>query len=72
MKEHYDKKVKEREFEVGDEVLALLPLQGRPLAAKFSGPYKVAKKVGALDYVIMTPDRRKDTQLCHINMLKPY
>ena len=72
MKEYYDKKVKEREFQVGDEVLALLPMQGRPLAAKFSGPYKIIKKIGALDYVVMTSDRRKDTQLCHINMLKPY
>ena len=25
-----------------------------------------------LTYVVVTPDRRKQTQLCHINMLKPY
>lgn len=23
-------------------------------------------------YLIATPDRRKSTQLCHINLLKPY
>ena len=25
-----------------------------------------------LNYVLQTPDRRKQKQLCHINMLKPY
>ncbi len=30
------------------------------------------KKAGELNYVVRTPDRRKETQLCHVNMLKPY
>ena len=72
MKTHYDRKSVRREFDVGDEVLALLPVQGNPLAARFSGPYRVTKKVGALDYYVETPDRRKTHQLCHVNMLKPY
>ena len=25
-----------------------------------------------MDYVVSTPDRRKQRQLCHINMLKEY
>ena len=25
-----------------------------------------------LNYVLVTPDRRKQTQLCHVNMIKPY
>ncbi|KAG1955416.1 hypothetical protein F2P79_008498 [Pimephales promelas] len=25
-----------------------------------------------LNYVIATPGRRKSTQLCHVNLLKPY
>ena len=36
MKEHYDKRAKYRSFEEGDEVLVLLPLQGQPLAARYS------------------------------------
>ena len=72
MKTHYDKKSMKREFKVGDEVLALLPVQGSPLAAQFSGPYQITQKVGPLDYLVATPDRRKSHQLCHINMLKPY
>ena len=72
MKAYYDRKAKVRTFEPGEEVLVLLPLQGKPLAAKFSGPYVVKKKVRDLDYLIATPDRRKGVQLCHINMLKLY
>ena len=40
--------------------------------ARYHGPYKVLKRVGDLDYVIETPDRRKSTQLYHVNMVKPY
>ena len=32
----------------------------------------IEKKVGDLDYLVATPDRRKRAQLCHVNMLKPY
>ena len=28
--------------------------------------------MGPVDYVVVTPDRRKARQLCHINMLKEY
>ena len=71
MKAYYDRKAKIRIFESGKEMLALLPLQRKPLAAKFSGPY-VVKKVGDLDYLIAILDRCKGVQLCHINMLKLY
>ena len=72
MKRRYDQKAVVRKFQVGDKVLVLLPVQGRPLAARYSGPYQVDKVVGELDYLVATPDRRKTHQLCHINMLKPY
>jgi len=72
MKAHYDRKAQCRSFKVGDEVLVLLPLQGKPLSAKFSGPYEVTRRIGELDYLVRTPDRRKKHQLCHVNMLKPY
>ena len=38
MKRWYDKHVKRRSFDVGDEVLILLPIPGDPLQAKYSGP----------------------------------
>ena len=73
MKQWYDGKgTVERNFNVGDKVLALLPIPGTPLSARYSGPYVVSKKLGQVNYVIDTPDRRKSTQHCHVNMLKEY
>ena len=68
----YDKRSRERSFKPGDKVLALLPLPGHPLQARYHGPYVVECKVGSVDYVIATPDCRKQPQFCHINMLKDY
>ena len=72
MKTWYDRKATERDFQVGDRVLAMLPIPGSPLKARFYGPYTITRKVGDLDYEIRTPGRRKQKQLCHVNMLKPY
>ena len=72
MKTWYDRKARRRVFKPGDKVLVLFPLQQNPLQARFHGPYEIQSKVNDLNYVVKTPDRRKPTQLCHINMLKPY
>ena len=74
MKERYDKYTQSRSFQSGDHVLALLPIPGKPLQARYLGPYMyiVKKKFSHLNYIVSTPDRRKNTQLCHINMLKSY
>ena len=72
MKQNYDKNTKERSFKSGDKVLALLPVPCRPLQARYLGPYTVQKKASDLNFIITTPDRRKQNQLCPINMLKEY
>ena len=72
MKVWYHRKAKSRCFEPGDRVLVLFPVVGNPLQAKYSGPYKVVKKISDTNYLVKTPDRRKETQVCHINMLKAY
>ena len=72
MKMLYDRKSQNRIFKPGDKVLVLLPVQRNMLQARYHGPYKVLKRVGDLDYVIETTGRRKSTQLCHVNMAKPY
>ena len=36
---------------------------------QFSGPYAIVSK---LSDVIKTPDQRRKSCVCHINMLKPY
>ena len=72
MKARYDNHVIDRKFKPGDEVLALLPIPGRPLQARYFGPYTIDKKTSDLNYIINTPGRRKNKQMCHVNMLKEY
>ena len=69
MKIAYDKKTVSRSFDIGDEVMVLLPIQGQ-LKAKYVGPYKIIGKKNELNYILDTPDRRKKQAVCHINMLK--
>ena len=44
MKQNYDKNTKERSFKSGDKVLALFPVPGRPLQARYFAPYTIEKK----------------------------
>ena len=43
----------------GDKVFNLLVIPGRPLQARYFGSYTVEKKASDLNYIITTPDRRK-------------
>ena len=45
MKRWHDENAKERKFMPGDRVLALLPIPGKPLQARYYGPYTVDKKI---------------------------
>lgn len=71
-KVYYDKRAIDRQFDIGDEVLVLLPMPAKPLHAKYYGPYKIIEKLGPVDYVVATPDRRKTRRVCHVNLLKKY
>ena len=57
MKVGYDRKTKSKCFEPGDRVLVLFPDVGNPLQAKYSGPYKVVKKINDTNYLVRTPGR---------------
>ena len=72
MKLRYNENAQDRNFEPGDKVLALLPVPGKPLQARYYGPNTVDKKLSDVYYTVNTPRRRKQKQLCHINMLKKY
>ena len=72
MKDQFDLNTVERQFKPGDKVLVLLPIPGNPLQARYYGPCVIDKKVGDVDYIVLTPNRRKQTQLCHVNMIKEY
>ena len=72
MKINYDKKAKIRSFQPREKVLVYHPIPGAPLQQRFMGPYEILKRISKPSYVISTPDRRKATQLVHVNLLKPY
>ena len=72
MKRHFDEKAVPRSLQTGDQVLVLLPIPGSSLSARFSGPYCVGRKLSDTDYVIQTPDRRRKSRICLVNMLKLY
>ncbi|KAI3358165.1 hypothetical protein L3Q82_003165 [Scortum barcoo] len=72
MKKRYDRKAVVHSFQPGDKVLLLLPIPGSALSTKFSGPYVVEKKLSENNYVVKTPDRRRQTRVCHVNMMKLY
>ena len=44
-KTRYDNKIISRKFEPGDKVLVLLPIPGKPLQARYFGPYVVKERV---------------------------
>ena len=66
MKVWYDNRARERSFEVDDEVLALLPIPGCPLQARYSGPFVVDKKLNEVDYVIATLEHIVSNNACVI------
>lgn len=72
MKRLFDGDAVPRSLQPGDKVLVLLPVTGSSLSARFTGPYSVEKKLSETDYVVRTPDRRRQSRVCHINMLKRY
>ncbi len=73
MKDRYDRQAVARSFQSGDKVLVLLPNPGSAaLTARFTGPYNVVRKLSDTDYVVCTPERRRKTRVCHVNMLKAY
>lgn len=43
-----------------------------PFQAKFCRPFTVLRWVIDQNYMLLTPNRRKTTQLCQVNLLKPY
>ena len=70
MKVWYDKNARQHKFSPGDKVLVLFPISGQPLRARYYGPYVIECKLSEENYLVKTPGRRKQSQLCHINMIK--
>ena len=67
-KAYYDKKARNREFEIGQNVLVLLSTQTSKLLASWKEPYTITDKVSPEDYIIMVREGKQ--KVFHINMLK--
>ena len=70
MKLHYDENAQDKNFEPGDKVLALFPIPGKPLQARYFGPYTVDKKLSDVNYIVNTPGRRKQNSYVILICLK--
>lgn len=68
-KMYYDRKTRPRQYDVGDEVLLLLPTDNNKLLMQWKGPYKIVQKQSRMDYTIDLGNRQKTF---HINLLKRY
>ena len=71
-KQHYDRSAKCRSFEVGDQVFALLPTAANKLKLRWTGPYKVSKKVSPVDYEVEMPGKRHEKKVYHVNLMKKW
>ena len=68
-KQHFDRKAKVRQFEVGSKVLLLLPHKTNKLEMSWQGPFSVLERVGMSNYKIQVKGKDK---MFHANMLKQY
>lgn len=68
----YDATSRERSLQPGQQVLVLLPTSESSLLAKWQGPYLVQRRAGKVTYEISMPEKRKQSQTFHINMLREW
>ena len=68
----YKAKSRKRNFQPGDQVLAIIPKKKNPLSYIWSGPYTILQKVGNVNYWIKTQSKRKQNKLIHVNLLKKF
>ena len=68
-KKNYDRKTKQRSFEIGDWVLVLLPTDANKLLMQWKGPFMIDNKIGSNNYSLKVGSKFKTF---HINLLKKY
>ena len=71
-KSWYNRSGCNRHLDPGDQVLVLLPTSSNKLLAEWQGPYVITRKIGTVNYEIRMPDRRKQKQILHVNMLRKW
>lgn len=69
-KRYHDKNARNRNFEVGQKILVVLPTSTSKLLAQWKGPYEVTQKVSPVDFKVRL-SKSKET-VYHVNMLKEW
>ncbi|XP_075758104.1 uncharacterized protein LOC142818935 [Pelodiscus sinensis] len=68
----YDRTARARAYATGDQVMALIPVRRNKLQAAWDGPFKVAKQLNEVNYVVELPNRAPSHRVYHVNMIKPH
>lgn len=66
-KNYYDKKARNRKFEMDQKVLLLLPTEHNKLTLQWKGPYEITEVVNKMDYKINVNGK---TKIYHASLLK--
>ncbi|XP_033756184.1 uncharacterized protein LOC117338928 [Pecten maximus] len=66
---YYNRKTKERQLNVGQKVLILLPTKRNKLEMQWRGPYRITEKMGSMDYKVDIDGKVKTV---HANLLRRY
>ena len=68
-KNYYDRKGRNRRFDVGQKVLVLLPTEHNNLTLQWKDPYEIIEVINKMDYKINVGGK---TKIYHANLLKRY
>ena len=71
-KTYYDSKARIQKYEPGDSVLVLRTIPSKPIEAKYTGPYRIIKQIGPVDYLVHFEGHKKDKRIIHANLLQKY
>lgn len=71
-KRWYDQKACQRGFNPEQKFLLLLPLSTSKLLAKCQGPFVITREMDPTTYEVFHPDKGKQKQIYHVNLLKPW
>jgi hypothetical protein len=66
----YNRGAQPWEFQVGDRVLALIPMAESKFLATWHRPYEVIEKLGPVNYRVWQPGRWKPQQIYHVNLAR--
>ncbi|KFM71645.1 Retrovirus-related Pol polyprotein from transposon 17.6, partial [Stegodyphus mimosarum] len=67
---HHNLRSKEMEFEIGDEVVVLIPTSTNKLCSKWTGPGEIVEKKSPHSYLVKLPD--ESVRHLHQNKLRKY